>query len=109
MGGERCELCILIKDLGKLVDETAKQIKKLEPVIAFERMKKEYGKLRKTHHVCAGCGLCFGGHHIAFPAKIVPKVGGVCQWCAAEINKNGLTAFKKRLKTEKKEAKNGDE
>jgi hypothetical protein len=60
-----CELCSIINELGKLVSETGKQVRQLEPVIAYERMKKEYLKLSNSHAHCAGCGLMFGGQHIA--------------------------------------------
>jgi hypothetical protein len=91
-----CELCALILELGKLVNETAKQIKQLEPVIAYEKMKEEFSILNKTHTKCKGCGLCFGGHHLAFP-KEVDGIGEVCQWCEEEIKKLGLKKFKARI------------
>lgn len=104
-----CELCALVQHLHTLVLEAGKEIavkklellkefNSLEPVQQFEQMKTELHKLEKSHKRCAGCGLCFGGHHIAVSMRNVPEIGEVCQWCAKEIDRQGLEVFKKRIK-----------
>lgn len=98
---EPCDFCQLISQIGAIVEKSGKEVRKLEPVIAYNKMQREYKKLKRTHKRCAGCGLCFGGDHIAFPG-IVPGIGEVCQWCEAEIEEGGLDEFKARLKNQGK-------
>uniref|UniRef100_A0A6M3L8Z5 Uncharacterized protein n=1 Tax=viral metagenome TaxID=1070528 RepID=A0A6M3L8Z5_9ZZZZ len=98
-GKTPCELCALITAMGEMVNETAREIKELEPLKAFARMKKEYSSLKKLHLKCAGCGLCFDSYHIAVPTKKVEGVGNVCQWCAKQIiDEGGLPKFLELLK-----------
>ena len=92
-----CELCSIIEDLKIIVGEAAKEVKQSELVKTYERMKKEYRKLLKTHRKCPGCGLCFGGFHLAFP-HYEKGIGNVCQWCAKDIADNGIEKFKEKLK-----------
>jgi len=92
-----CDLCALIQKLGELVSKASKEVKELEPIKQFNRMKAGYNELNKTHKRCAGCGLCFGGSHIAFP-YFVNGIGRVCQWCSQDIDKKGIEAFKKSMK-----------
>jgi len=88
-----CELCVAIIKLGELVNETTKKINQLEPIIAWKQMKKALARLEKTHHKCGGCGLCFHGEHIAFPASTNKELGDICQWCDREIKRDGLDKF----------------
>jgi len=90
-----CELCALIYKLREVFSQTSKDIEELEPVIAWREMKKQLHKLEKTHHKCAGCGLCFGGSHIAWPTRNVKGLGDVCQWCTKQIDEVGLQQFMK--------------
>ena len=87
-GGIPCELCDVLDNMGEKLNEFAR---------TFNTLKKTFEALQKTHKRCNGCGLCFGGHHVAFP-KDVPGIGEVCQWCAQEIKDKGLETFKERRK-----------
>jgi hypothetical protein len=101
-----CELCDLIVELRKIVSQTGADIKQLAPVIAYEAMKKDMAKIEKMHKKCAGCGLCFGGEHIAMK-RYVANIGYVCQWCEKEIETRGINDFIKRKKIQDREAKHG--
>lgn len=96
-GKTPCELCAIIDSLRILIAETAKEVKQLEPVKAYARMRMEFLKLQQTHKKCPGCGLCFGGFHIALPVY-VEGIGDVCQWCAKDIKQVGLEKFMRKLK-----------
>jgi hypothetical protein len=100
-----CEYCATIKGLGELVSKAREEIKKLEAVIAFEKMKKEYSKLSRSHDHCAGCGLLFGGYHIAKKMQYIRGIGNVCQWCFQDIEKQGVEEFKERMRRQQKEEK----
>ena len=50
----------------------------------------------KGHPKCLGCGLLFGGYHIAYPTTIA-GIGEVCQWCWEDYRKYGRAVFLKRL------------
>lgn len=77
---------------------------KLPQVVAFKTLKAEFTKLNNSHKKCAGCGLCFGGNHIALEFRNVPELkGDVCQYCASDIDEHGLEEFIERVKRAKKE------
>jgi hypothetical protein len=98
-GKNPCEICSAIVKLGEIVNQTKKEIGLLEPVKAYQRMLVEYKKLSNSHLKCVGCGLCFGGHHIAKTFRYIKELkGDVCQWCAIDIDKNGLELFIQRVK-----------
>ena len=75
-----------------------KQIKESEPLRLYKQAAKTYSELNKSHRRCAGCGLCFGGHHIAKPAATYKELGEVCQWCKKTIDKIGIKKFKESIK-----------
>ena len=93
-----CNMCKLINEMRVVVLKTKKEIQKLPTMIAFEAMKKEVLKLEQAHYKCAGCHICFGAAHIAVETKTVPELGPVCQWCAIDIARDGVTKFKARVK-----------
>ena len=86
-GNLPCELCTLLETIRIECNKDKANTKKLI---------KLYSELKRTHKKCPGCGLCFDGSHIAFPV-FVKGIGNVCQWCAKEIQKQGIDKFKKRL------------
>jgi len=93
-----CELCALIYSLSSVVDESKRELEDTKVMKAFRRMEATLKELKKSHKVCAGCGLCFGGFHIAAETKNIKGLGIVCQWCADEIEKQGLKIFLERMK-----------
>ena len=92
-GKAPCELCAIIDALRKVVASATKQINTSEAVKAWKQMQKEFQKIHANHWVCAGCGLCFGGKHLAEPVKFVKDLGHVCRWCDSEIKEWGLEKF----------------
>lgn len=83
-----CEVCNVIKHLANVFTELEAK---------YKEIRKEYLEIKRSHWNCAGCGLCFGGKHIAIPNKI-EGLGDVCQWCKVDIDKYGLASFMKRIK-----------
>jgi Fe-S-cluster-containing dehydrogenase component len=92
----------MIQKLATTVEATKKDIEALESVKAYREMYWDMKELRASHKTCPGCGMCFGGHHLAVPFKHYKDIGYVCEWCADSIKKEGITAFNKRRKEGKK-------
>jgi hypothetical protein len=91
-GGPACELCSALQTMSKKMIEMEKEYNRLPAVIEFKRLQKEFSELDKSHRKCAGCGLCFGGAHLA---EVFSRHGGkdYCQYCTVKIKKIGITAF----------------
>ena len=104
-GGPACEICAAIKQLGEIVDRTKHAIDESETIKAYQEMLKEYKKINSAHKTCVGCGLCFGGNHLAFPAYTSTDGKQFCQYCAAGIKKRGYNVFMKLAKHDDDESK----
>jgi hypothetical protein len=114
MGGIPCELCLVLDTMDKSLNALLKKINTSEAVIYRDKLNimireskamKDYKaavathlRLSKSHKKCKGCGMCFGGEHLAFVFTNLPGFGDICEWCANELKENGRQAFIERRK-----------
>jgi hypothetical protein len=95
--GYPCDLCLQLGVMREAIVKMNKEYEHSDAMKSYNRALAILRELEKTHIKCAGCGLCFGGLHIATKMQTVPALGPVCQYCAKEIEKYGLSEFLKRV------------
>jgi hypothetical protein len=91
------ELVLSIKEAEKLIAKARKQIEGSEASKALKEMESLSRKVNRSHMKCAGCGLCFGGKHLADNTTHVEGVGDICQWCSAELKRMGIKPWLERI------------
>lgn len=92
-----CYMCDLIVNIGNEINKLDTDVNSLQFVKDLKELKKLYSTLKSSHKQCVGCGLCFGGQHMAIPTKFQPGIGMLCQYCTEYFSKVGQQRFLKSM------------
>jgi len=96
VGGPACELCSAMITLSKRMNDLSVEFNNSPMVREYKKIREDYNILENSHRKCDGCGICFGGYHIAKKFLTIDKKS-YCQYCVVDIKKNGIKSFNERI------------